>query len=371
MKLSIERSALLKALAHVQSVVERRNTIPILSNVRLEAGENGLGLQATDMDLEIRETVPARVSEEGLTTAPAHMLYDIVRRLPEGAEISLSRNEEDGCLTLSAGRSRFSLATLPVEDFPVMSEGDLPVSFELSGKDLRTLIDRTRFAVSTEETRYYLNGIFLHVNSRDGKDVLRAAATDGHRLACMELSLPDGAAGMPSIILPRKTITELRKLIEDVEDGIRLDVSESKVRLSFNDVVLASKLIDGTYPDYERVIPQANDRVLTVETALFSDAIDRVSVISEKSRGVRLALDKNSVTLSASSAESGSAEEAVEAEYASDPMEVGFNSRYLLDILQQIETDRVGLAMADSASPMMVDDVENTGTLYVLMPMRV
>ncbi len=208
MKLTIERAAFLKSLGHVQSVVERRNTIVILSNVKLEAADNRLRLNATDLDLDVVDSVEAEVAAPGATTAPAHTLYDIVRKLPEGAQIEMEHDGDGGYLILVSGRSRFSLACTPPEDYPVMSGGDLPHTFRLAAADLRTLIDRTRFAISTEETRYYLNGIYLHAAQREGVDVLRTVATDGHRLASVEVPLPEGAKAMPGVIVPRKTVTE-------------------------------------------------------------------------------------------------------------------------------------------------------------------
>ena len=372
MKLTIERAALLKSLGHVQSVVERRNTIPILSNAKIEAGEGRLSLNATDMDLDIVEAVTTDVAQAGATTAPAHTLYDIVRKLPEGSQVELESADGDGQLVLRSGRSRFTLACLPIEDFPVMTEGELSHRFTLSAGDLRGIVDRTRFAISTEETRYYLNGIYLHAANRDGVDVLRAVATDGHRLASVEVPLPDSAAGMPGVIVPRKTVGEVRKLIEETTDDVAIALSETKIRFSFDDGVLTSKLIDGTFPDYERVIPADNDKVMEVDRRSFADAVDRVSAISsEKSRSVKLALGAGNLVLSASSPESGSATEELEVAYDSDAMEIGFNARYLLDITQQIEGDSAQFVMADAASPTIVREVGDASALYVLMPMRV
>ena len=372
MKLTIERAALLKSLAHVQSVVERRTTIPILSNVKLEGRAGLLSLNATDMDLDIIEAVPADVVRPGATTAPAHTFYEIVRKLPDGSQVEIEHDAESGQLTLRSGRSKFSLACLPVEDFPVLSGGDLPFSFSLSAAELKTLIDRTRFAISTEETRYYLNGIYLHAATCDGVEVLRAVATDGHRLARVEITLPDGASGMPGVIVPRKTVAEIRKLIDETDSEITVSLSETKLKFAFGDAVLTSKLIDGTFPDYERVIPADNDKVLVVDCKSFAQAVDRVSAIStEKSRAIKLALEKGSATLSASSAENGSAVEEIEADYTSTPLEIGFNSRYLMDILAQVEGDSARFAMADAASPTVVREVADGSAIYVLMPMRV
>jgi DNA polymerase III subunit beta len=372
MKLTIERAQLLKSLAHVQSVVERRNTIPILSNVKLEGRPGSLSLNATDMDLDIVETVPADVVRPGATTAPAHTLFEIVKKLPDGSQVEIDYNAEDGQLKLRSGRSSFTLACLPVEDFPVLSGGELPHAFTLTAAELKTLIDRTKFAISTEETRYYLNGIYVHAATGPNGDVLRAAATDGHRLARAEITLPEGAAGMPGVIVPRKTVGEIYKLIGEVDTEVQVSLSETKLRFAFGDAVLTSKLIDGTFPDYERVIPADNDKVLEVDVKSFASAVDRVSAIStEKSRAIKLSLEKGSVTLSASSPESGSAVEEVEGAYDSGSLEIGFNSRYLLDILGQVEGATARFAMADAASPTVVRDVADGAAVYVLMPMRV
>jgi len=372
MKLTIERAALLKSLAHVQSVVERRNTIPILSNVKLEGQGSVLRLNATDMDLDFVEESPAHVARPGATTVPAHTLYDIVRKLPDGSQVEIDFSAEDGQLTLRSGRSKFSLACLPVEDFPALAGGDLPHSFVLAAAELKALIDRTRFAISTEETRYYLNGIYLHGAATPEGDVLRAAATDGHRLARVEITLPVGAAGIPGIIIPRKAVSEIRKLIDETDGEILISLSEAKIRFSFGNAVLTSKLIDGTFPDYERVIPPNNDKILDVNVASFAASVDRVSAIStEKSRAIKLSLDKQSVKLSASSPENGNAEEEIEGDYQSESMEIGFNSRYLMDILGQIEGGIARFAMADAASPTVVRDLAHGGAIYVLMPMRV
>jgi len=372
MKLTIEQAALLKALGHVQSVVERRNTIPILSNVRIEADGGSLSLNATDMDIDIVEATAAEVSASGATTVPALTLYEIVRKLADGSQVELACDEKEGRLTLQSGRSEFHLPCLPTDEFPVMAGGDMGHSFKLAAGELRSLIDRTRFAISTEETRYYLNGIYLHAANRDGADVLRAVATDGHRLASVEIPLPGGATGMPGVIVPRKTVAELRKLIEDTVEDVEIALSETKIRFSFDDAVLTSKLIDGTFPDYERVIPEGNDKELEVDRKLLADAVDRVSAISsEKSRAVKLSLAKNSMVLSASSPEHGDATEELEVVYSGGDLEIGFNSRYLLDIAHQIESDTAHFVLSDAASPTILREAEDTGALYVLMPMRV
>ncbi|MCG8595753.1 MAG: DNA polymerase III subunit beta [Kiloniellales bacterium] len=372
MKLTIERAALLRSLGHVQSVVERRNTIPILANVLIEAEGGKLRLTATDMDLNIVDEVEAEVGDAGATTAPAHTLYDIVRKLPDGAQVELTTSGDGGRMVLRSGRSEFTLATLPKEDFPAMGSGDLPQSFRLAADALRDIIDRTRFAISTEETRYYLNGIYLHAAEADDTKVLRAVATDGHRLARFQMPLPEGAADMPAAIIPRKTVNEVRKLIDETENPVTVSLSDTRIEFAFDATLLTSKLIDGTFPDYQRVIPAGNDKMMEVRCKDFAEAVDRVSTISsEKSRAVKLSVHGGSLTLSANSPENGTAVEELEIDYGGQDLEIGFNSRYLLDIAQQIEGEGAEFAMADASSPTIVRDAADGNALYVLMPMRV
>ncbi len=371
MKLSIERAALLRSLNHVQSVVERRNTIPILSNVLMKAEDGVLSLSSTDMDLEINESVAADVSKPGTTTAPAHTFHDIVRKLPEDSNIEIELNSDNTQMTVRSGRSKFKLSCLPAGDFPEISAGELPTEFSIPAGDLRALIDRTKFAMSTEETRYYLNGIYVHEAENEGVKVLRAVSTDGHRLARFEMPLPEGANGAPGVIIPRKAVIELRKLIEDAADVIQINLSENKIRFSFDHVVLTSKLIDGTFPDYQRVIPEGNDKIVEVDPQVFTRAIDRVSTISDdKSRALKITLQSKQMILSASSPESGSATEELEVN-GNTNMEIGFNAKYLLDITSQIEGEGCRLTLADSASPTIIQDNSDPSALYVLMPLRV
>ncbi|WP_068072077.1 DNA polymerase III subunit beta [Novosphingobium lentum] len=375
MKATIERATLLRCLSHVQSVVERRNTIPILSNVLIEASAGGaVKLMATDLDLQIIETMVAvSVESPGAITVSAHLLFDIARKLPDGSQVSFET--ADNRMTVKAGRSRFQLPTLPRDDFPVIVEGDLPTSFEVPARVLAELIDRTRFAISTEETRYYLNGIFLHVSEED-RPVLKAAATDGHRLARYTIERPDGAQGMPDVIVPRKCVAEIRKLLDDVLDtAVLVDLSASKIRFTLggeNGVVLTSKLIDGTFPDYSRVIPTGNDKLLKLDPRSFFQGVDRVATIAtEKTRAVKMALEPDKVTLSVTSPDNGTAAEELAAEYSAAGFEIGFNANYLKDILSQIDGDTVELHLADAGAPTLIRQDDKSPALYVLMPMRV
>lgn len=372
MKFTIERSVLLKTLSHMQSVVEKRNTIPVLSNVRIEAMGDGINFKATDMDTEITEIVDAKVSQVGATTAPAHMLYDITRKLSDGSEVEISFPNDKGQLTISSGRSKFSLSCIGVEDFPVISGDKLPVEFSMSKEELKDVIDRTKFAVSTEETRYYLNGIYMHAKNDGDVKVLRVVATDGHRLACVESPLPKGAENMNGVIIPRKTVNEIRKLFDDTSvENVQISLSENKIRFSMDDVALTSKLIDGTYPDYERVIPTDNDKEIELNVKELASAVDRVSVVAERTRAIKLLTSKNKVVITTSSPDLGSATEEVEARYDSGNFEIGYNFRYLLDILAEVKGENVKISFTDGSSPSVIHDSSDSSAIYVLMPMRV
>ena len=372
MKLTIDRAALIRTLGHVQNVVERRNTIPILGNVLLSAEDGALKFAATDLDLEITETVSADIESGGSATAPAHTLYEIVRKLPEGAEVEISMTSGDPRLQIKAGRSQFSLPSLSPSDFPVLSAEGLSHDFKVEASELARLIDKTRFAISTEETRYYLNGIHLHAMEAEGASLLRAVATDGHRLALSETAMPDGASGMPAVIVPRKTVQEVRRLVDDADDEVEVSVSESKIRFQIGGATLTSKLIDGSFPDYGRVIPKGNDRQLTIDNKAFEAAVDRVSTVSaERSRSVKLSISEGKVTLAVNSAETGQGHEEIECEYSEEPMEIGFNAKYLLDVTAQIEAEDAEFLLNDPASPALILDPGDAGARYVLMPLRV
>jgi len=376
MKVTIERAAILKAMSRAQGVVERKNTIPILANVLIEAAsDNGGGkvsLRATDLDIEVIETIAAVVEQPGAVTVAAHLLHEIVRKLPEGAQLSISSDDATGRLDVVAGRSRFSLATLPREDFPVMASSEYGCSYSAPAPVLRRLFDKSKFAVSTEETRYYLNGVYLHVASEAGAPVLRAVATDGHRLARIDADLPAGAETAPGVIVPRKTVGELRKLMENDEEEITISVSETKIRFSVDGLVLTSKVIDGAFPDYTRVIPTGNTRRMEVDAADFAAAVDRVATVSqERSRAVKLAMDVDKLTLSVNSPDAGSAAEELVVAYPDEPMEIGFNAKYLLEIAGQVDRENAVFLFNSPGDPTLVREGDDASAVYVVMPMRV
>ncbi len=372
MRVTVERAALMRSLGHVHRVVERRNTIPILSNVLLRADESGLHLKATDLDIEVTEAISADLTESGSITVPAHVIHDIVRKLPDGAQVSLETAGDAGQMQLRSGRSKFTLQALPESDFPDIAAGDFPHRFQLAAPDLKRLIDKTQFAISTEETRYYLNGIYIHAVETDSAPLLRAVATDGHRLARVDAPAPKGAEAIPGVIVPRKAVAEIQKLLEDGAETVQVELSSAKIRLTIGGVVLTSKLIDGTFPDYQRVIPSGNDKAMVVEREDFTKAVDRVSTISsERGRAVKLSLTGGKLTLSVNNPDSGSATEEIEVDYDSSALDIGFNAKYLLDIASQLDGDTALFKLADPGSPTLIQDREGAPALYVLMPMRV
>ncbi|WP_136652108.1 DNA polymerase III subunit beta [Paracoccus aeridis] len=372
MKFSIERAVLVKAVAQAQSVVERRNTIPILSNVLIEAQGDGVSFRATDLDTEVVDKAPAMVERPGATTVSAALLNEIARKLPDGALVSISTDGAEGRLNVQAGRSNFSLATLPREDFPVMASSEYSANFSAPAPLLRRLFDKSRFAISTEETRYYLNGVYMHVaDGADGR-VLRCVATDGHRLARIDAGLPEGAEEMPGVIVPRKTVAELKKLLDGDETEIAVSVSETKVRFATPTIMLTSKVIDGTFPDYTRVIPQSNARKLEVDASDFARAVDRVATVSsERSRAVKLALDEDRLVLSVNAPDAGAADEELAVAYADEPLEIGFNAKYLQEIAQQVDRENAVFLFNGSGDAALIREGGDESAVYVVMPMRV
>jgi DNA polymerase-3 subunit beta len=372
MKISIERGELLKALSQAQSVVERRNTIPILANVLIEAEGRDVTFRATDLDIEVIDKAPAQVERAGATTVSAVMLHEIVRKLPDGALVALTDDGASGRLTVDAGRSNFSLATLPREDFPVMASSEYETNFSAPAPTLRRLFDKSKFAISTEETRYYLNGVYMHIATGENGQVLRCVATDGHRLARIDSALPDGADGMPGVIVPRKTVGELRKLLDDDDVTIAVSVSETKIRFATPGITLTSKVIDGTFPDYTRVIPQGNTRKMEVDAAEFAKAVDRVATVSsERSRAVKLVIEDDLLTLSVNAPDSGAAEEQLNVAYSDERLEIGFNAKYLLEIAGQVDRENAVFMFNSSGDPTLMREGSDETAIYVVMPMRV
>lgn len=365
--ITLEKNVLLKSVSKLQSIVEKRNTIPILSNIKLDATGSSLVLTVTDMDLVASEEIEAEISAEGSLTVPAGTLYDIIRKLPEGAKINLEADSSSSQVIVTAGSSNFKISYLASDEFPVMSEGDLTHKFTLSTASFLTLIEKTKFAMSNEETRYYLNGVYFHISEGN----LRSVATDGHRLASYEIALPEGAADMPGIIIPRKTVNELAKLLESQEEVI-ISLSDSKIKFESDKIELLSKVVDGTFPDYQRVIPDNNTKILKLSADDFKEAVDRVATISvDKTKAVKVELAENNIILKSQGVEGSSAKEDVIAEYQDESMEIGFNSRYVLEMMNHIEADNFTIAFDSPNAPALVRDPKDESALYIIMPMRV
>ena len=372
MKISIERGTLLRAVGQAQSVVERRNTIPILANVLIEAEGDAVTFRATDLDIEVVDKVEAQVQRAGATTVNAVTLHEIVRKLADGALVGLSDDGASGRLSVEAGRSHFQLATLPKEDFPVMASAEYASNFTANAAVLRRLFDKSKFAISTEETRYYLNGVYMHVAETQDGQTLRCVATDGHRLARIDAPLPEGAEGMPGVIVPRKTVGELRKLLDDDDAAIAVSVSETKVRFATPEITLTSKVIDGTFPDYSRVIPNGNSRRMEVDAAEFAKAVDRVATVSsERSRAVKMQLDEDRLILSVNAPDSGNAEEELGVAYGDEKLEIGFNAKYLLEIASQVDRENAVFLFNSAGDPTLMREGNDQSAVYVVMPMRV
>jgi len=371
MKISIEKNNIFKSLSHVQSIVEKKNTIPILSNILLEAKSSSLILTATDMDISITEKISCTVIDEGAVTVPAHTLYDIIRKIPDENEIEFIANDGKK-FSIRSGNSKFSLSCLPKEDFPIIDIDKLSNEFLIESKVFLKLLDKTKFAISNEETRYFLNGIYLHKKNINDKDSLSLVATDGHRLAKIDQDFPKGLIDIPGVIIPKKTINELCKLLSDSNDEVTINLDPNKIIFYIGSTVLISKLIDGNFPEYERVIPKNNDNIVTLDKNMFSEAVDRVSTItSERSRAIKLRVLKNLINMTSTDLENGSASEDIVSEYQGEEIEIGFNSKYILEMINHLEDEKILLKFSDSMSPVIASESSSNNTVYVLMPMRV
>ena len=375
MEIKANSSDLLKALNHIHGIVEVRHTLPILSNIVLSAENNELSLSSTNLDIFCSDKIDAEIVNSGEISVPAITFFEIVKRLPSGSEVILSMGDEDTELILKCGRSKFNLSTLRTEDFPILSDKDLSTNFVISADELSRMIDKTKFAISNEETRYYLNGIFFHKAESNSIKFLRAVATDGHRLAQYDIPLPQGAEEITGIIIPKKTVFELRKVLDDADGDVSVSLNENKIKFSFNNLKIISKVIDGTFPDYTKVIPQNNDKKFKTNNSELKNAIDRVSAVAineeTKSKAIKLTIENNKLNLSVESQSKGSAKEEIDISYSNEKVDIGFNSRYLLDICNEVDGDEIDVSLLDSISPAIILDKTDENLFFVLMPMRI
>ena len=375
MEFKINSTDLLKALSHIHGIVEVRHTLPILSNIILEAKDDKLILSSTNLDIYCSDKIKAEVLKSGEVSVSAITFFEIIKRLPSGSEVLMIMEEGENEIRLTCGRSKFNLSTLKTDDFPIISDSDLSTNFVLSADELIRIIDKTKFAVSNEETRYYLNGIFLHKAERNSIQFLRAVATDGHRLAQYDIPLPQGAEDITGIIIPKKTIYELRKVLDDANGDVSVSLNENKIKFSFNDLKVVSKVIDGTFPDYTRVIPQKNDKNFKTNNSDLKNAIDRVSAVAaneeSKSKAIKFCIENNSLSLSVESQSKGSANEMIDVNYSGDKVDIGFNSKYIIDICNEVDGDEISISLSDSISPAIILDKTDENLFFVLMPMRI
>ena len=375
MEFKINSTDLLKALSHIHGIVEVRHTLPILSNIILEAKDDKLILSSTNLDIYCSDKIKAEVLQSGEVSVSAVTFFEIIKRLPSGSEVLMMMEEGENEIRLTCGRSKFNLSTLKTDDFPIISDSDLSTNFVLSADELIRIIDKTKFAVSNEETRYYLNGIFLHKAERNSIQFLRAVATDGHRLAQYDIPLPQGADDITGIIIPKKTIYELRKVLDDANGDVSVSLNENKIKFSFNDLKVVSKVIDGTFPDYTKVIPQKNDKNFKTNNSDLKNAIDRVSAVAaneeSKSKAIKFCIENNSLSLSVESQSKGSANEMIDVNYSGDKVYIGFNSKYIIDICNEVDGDEISISLSDSISPAIILDKTDENLFFVLMPMRI
>ena len=375
MEFKINSTDLLKALSHIHGIVEVRHTLPILSNIILEAKDDKLILSSTNLDIYCSDKIKAEVLQSGEVSVSAVTFFEIIKRLPSGSEVLMIMEEGENEIRLTCGRSKFNLSTLKTDDFPIISDSDLSTNFVLSADELIRIIDKTKFAVSNEETRYYLNGIFLHKAERNSIQFLRAVATDGHRLAQYDIPLPQGAEDITGIIIPKKTIYELRKVLDDANGDVSVSLNENKIKFSFNDLKVVSKVIDGTFPDYTKVIPQKNDKNFKTNNSDLKNAIDRVSAVAaneeSKSKAIKFCIENNLLSLSVESQSKGSANEMIDVNYSGDKVDIGFNSKYIIDICNEVDGDEISISLSDSISPAIILDKTDENLFFVLMPMRI
>ena len=371
MKFIVNKPVLYKTLSHLQSIVNKKNTLPILSNILIEANQNNLTLSSTDMDISIKETLNCNVIEDGATTLNAQMMFDIIKKLPDNNEIEFISNDGK-ILTIRSNVSKFSLSCLPKDEYPIIETVSNGNRLIIKSETIFNLIDKTKFAISNEETRYFLNGLYLNISSKDKSSTITFVGTDGHRLATSASKENQIEFEIPGIIIPKKTINELSKLLSENKNSIEIEISSNKIIFYIDNLILISKLIDGNFPDYTRVIPQNNQHHLIVNRNTLLSAVDRVSTIAnEKSPSIKFKLFKDLINLSSVNIENNTATEDIKTSYNGEEIEIGFNSRYIMDILDNLEGEEIKISFNDNSTPIIVQENLDSDVTFVLMPMRV
>ena len=372
MQFEINKTVLIKLLSNISGVVDRKNSLPILFNVKIEARAGKLCFTTTNMDLLIAANIENQnITEEGETTIPVQLFHDIVKKIPDNVAIKIKLQEKDNIVSVTYGKSKFTLPCLDPIEFPILSDGEPLNSFTIESKEFARLIDKSRFAVSNDDTRFYLNGIFLHSVINENNEIeLRSVATDGHRLALSSLKSSEVTEDMPGVIIPKKTVNEIRKIIDN-EENLKISLLNNKIRIKSGDYTIISKLIDGQFPEYNQIIPKNNDKVITIDKKIIFDAVDRVSTIAnDQHRTVKCTLETDKISLQVNSSDGGFADEEVSASFKGNKIEVGFNSKYLLEIISQIDSSSINLKFDDSFSPIILNS-DNLQGLYVIMPVKI
>ena len=371
MKFLVAKPIIFKTLSHLQSIVNKKNALPILSNILIEANDNNLILSSTDMDISIKEKIACNVIEGGSTTLNAQIIYDIIRKLPDNNEVEFISNDGK-ILTIRSNVSKFSLPCLPKDEFPIIDTQAKGKNIKISSKTIFNLINKTKFAISNEETRYFLNGLYFNISFFQNSSNLTFVGTDGHRLATSSISIDEPLKEIPGVIIPKKTINELSKLLSENESNIEIDISKNRIIFYIENLILISKLIDGNFPDYNRVIPKNNTNLLKINRVNLLSAVDRVSTIAnENSPSIKFKLFKDLLNLSTINTENSTATEDIKADYKGEELEIGFNSKYIMDILDNLEESEISLSFGNNSTPMLVQEKSNSHNVFVLMPMRV
>ena len=371
MEFTINRDSFLKSLSHANGIIEKKTTLPILSNILIEAKNSKIKITATDLDIiYFEEIVPEEIKKEGSTTTSSNILYDILRKLQSGSKVEFSLLNINK-LKLISGNSKFNLLCLPPENFPLSEKDNSQNSFEISSEKLLKLLNKTKISISNDETRHYLNGIYLHKTTLENKSFLCGVATDSHRLSSSSIELNQNIK-MEAIILPKKTIFQLISLLEQNNKTIKISNDKSKIKFEIDNGILISKVIDGRFPDYNKVIPKDNNKILEIKLNKFKNSIDRVTTVStDRKEGLKISISKDSVQLSVNSLNSGEGVENVDAKFNSDSLSISFNSRYLTDITSQIENETIIIYLKDPGSPVLIKDPLEKNSFHVVMPMKI
>ena len=371
MQFSIKRDILLKSLNFVQGVVEKKNTLPILSNVLLYLKDKKLEIVATDLDIIFYDEIDqVNVIKEGSTTTSAAVLFDILRKISSGSDINFDLKSKNK-LSLKSDNSDFNLLCLPTDNFPSFEDNFDVQEIPLENKRFTKLLNKTKIAISNEDTRHYLNGVFLHLTEQQDKTYLTGVATDSHRLSSSSLEI-DNTNDFSSVILPRKTVFQLISLLTENSDNLTMQIRENQIKFKIGNIKLISKVIDGKFPDYKKVVPLKNDKILVVPSKDFISSIERVTSVSiDRREGVKLLLNKDNVQLSVNSANSGEGNEKIKANFNSENLNISFNSKYLIDIANELEDKNLKMNLKDSVSPVLIEDSSDKNSYYVIMPMKI